>query len=152
MSVEDVNQLLVSHGADRLRVVDPPAFPTHAASKGRSFVEFTFNENGLETVRRGEHRGLTRADFGSRLNLCTGAETGYLTLTVKAPREFAGARVWIDDTEQHLGLSSGDTPTATYGLETGRHTLLVKKEGLGDVVLPLSYELGTTRAELRLPR
>ena len=152
MTPAEVDTVAEGLGAESFRPIEEPnEYTTHVLNQKRTFFEFYFGDDGLETVRQGASVGWTTGtSYEPRVNLCTGEVTDHVVLTLKGPQELAGAEIFVDG-QPRLRLSSGPGYQRNIALSTGPHEILIAKEGYEPIVLHVEYGPETDTAEITLP-
>lgn len=150
MSPDEVRALAERYGTESFRPAEEPdGYVTHVLNEKSTFFELYFSRSGLETVRQGTHRGLTRGEYSPRLNLCTGEQTRSVEVTLRAPQPWAGATVHVDGKEV---ATLSPQAYRTILVPNGRHEIRIHKNGYKDVVIPVIYEIEATKEEITIPK
>ena len=151
LSVEEVRRLAEGSGAKSFRAIERPnQYVTHVLDKGMTFIEFSFDPSGLKTFRVGHSRPFTTTTtYEARVNLCTGERTGYVSLTVKVPKEYGGGTIYVDGREYGF---VGGPPGYQFNIAVpwGEHRLSVVKTGQPELLTTVSYPSETRQATLEL--
>lgn len=152
MEPKEVEALAMEMGVENFHPVEEPnAYTTHVMLKDRSFFEFYFADDGLETVRQGASVGpTTGTSYEPRFNLCTGEVTDYVELTLIGSKALAGASVFVDG-EPHWRLATVPDYRLNIAVTNGTHEIRIDQKGYEPIVLTVHYEIGTETAELDLP-
>lgn len=152
MEPTEVEALAKEMGVETFRpITEPDEYTTHVLNQDRTFFELYFGRDGLETVRQGASVGpTTGTSYEPRVNLCTGEVTDYVELTLKGPKELAGALIFVDG-KPHLRLSGGPGYQRNIAIPTGPHEIRIEQEGYEPIVIPVDYALRTEAAEIDLP-
>lgn len=112
-------------------------------------VTLCFGDGGLQAAIPAHHVLGIAPKAGQRLDVCTGERRDRVELVLIAPRELAGAEVWIDG-QRTVRVSSGPGYESHTLVWSGLHSVRVEKPDFPAVETQMSVPFGRARHEVQL--
>jgi PEGA domain len=132
MTEAQVDTLARSLGAPGIRGTRDSSLGDSAVQKGGTVFWFRFKDGGLQTVRQGQHYGVTGLDTSVIQNVCTLNESREVTVQITAPMELAGAEISVDGRRWGV-LGNPSAGMTIHGFPGGQHEIRISKEGYAPI-------------------